>query len=235
MGKFRKVETVDIDGFELEKKGTLTIDEEEWIEQFFADLRDGVTRPALELGEWIAGNEGKTPEEAMEFVEGLDKMKPAAQMATLSRYGKVLPELIDDLLSVPKRQQQAPASIVTEALNWRLPEGWIAENRHELREDLGIDADGSEWLPEWTGKLGKTTVDAIYDFIQKERYGWLVVAAEFAPAEEEDAEEQTLGEDLPPLENGSPPTGGNDGPLSPLPELAIPHSLGVVGVLAPAI
>lgn len=235
MGKFRKVEIVEIDGFELRKFGTLKKKEEEWIERFYAGLREAVTKPALELGEWISENEDKTPAEAMDFIEGLETMRPAEQMATMMRYKKALPDIIEALQSAPQRQKNAPKHIATWALNERLPEGWIGENRNELRDDLGIDPDGDEWLEEWTDELGEDTIQAIYSFVLKERNGWLSVAAEFAPKVDEPEEEKTLGEDLPPSVSGSPPTGGQDGPRSPLPELSIPSSVGNAGTIALAI
>jgi hypothetical protein len=235
MGKFRKVEIVEIDGFELRKFGTLKKREEEWIEQFYAGLRASVTKPALELGEWITANEGKTEAQAMEFIESLESMRPAEQMATMMRYKKALPDIIEALQSAPQRQKDAPKHIATWALNERLPEGWIGENRNELRNDLGIDAAGTEWLPEWTDELGEDTIQAIYSFVLKERNGWLSVAAEFAPKTDEPEEEKTLGEDLPPSVSGDQPTGGQDGPLSPPLELSILSSAGDAGTIALAI
>jgi hypothetical protein len=234
VGKFRKTELVTIDGFELQKLGTLKKREEEWIEQYYADLRNATTKPALELAEWIIANEGKTEAEAMVLIESLESMRPAEQMAFLLKYKKELPGIIDDLQDAPNRQKAIPKHITTWALNERLPKGWIAENRNELRDDLGIDADGDEWLPEWTDELGELTINEIYSFILKERNGWLSVAATFTP-NEPDIEEQTLGEDLPPFANGSPPIGGNDGQqLQPL-ELAIQSSSGNTGMNALAI
>lgn len=235
MGKFRKVEIVEIDGFELRKFGTLKKREEEWIEKFYADLRNSVTKPALELGEWIVANEDKTEAEAMAFIASLDTMPPAEQMAVMMRYKRSLPEIIEQLQSAPQRQKDTAKHIATWALSERLPDGWIGENRTELREDLGIDADGPEWLAEWTDELGEDTIQSIYSFVLKERNGWLSVAAGFAPEADEPEEEKTLGEDSAPSASGSPPIGDNDGLLSPLPELAILSSSGTTGTIALAI
>lgn len=234
MGKFRKTEIVNIGGFDLKKFGSLRVFEEEWLENFYAKLRDAVTKPALELGEWIADNEGKTTEEAMEFVESLDSLKPSVQMAILSRYRKALPDLIDQLQSAPKRQKLVPRDIATWVLNSRLPDGWITENRNELRDDLGIDATGDEWLAEWTDELDESTVNELYSFVLKERNGWLSVAAEFAPTAE-DGEPQTLGEGLTISVTGSPPTGDDDGQLSKQVESAIQSFTGKTGEIALAI
>lgn len=234
MGKFRKHETVTIDGFELLKFGTLKKREEEWIEQYYADLRDATTKPALELAEWISENESKSPTEAMAFIEGLDSLSPGEQMAVMLKYKKAIPDIIEQLQESPKRQKSISKDIATWALQNRLPKGWISENRTDLRNDLDIDADGDVWLAEWTDELGEDTIESIYSFILKERNGWLSVAAEFAPPSEPD-EELTLGEDLLKLETGSPPTGENDGqPLQPL-ELPIQCSIGETGMNALAI
>jgi hypothetical protein len=234
MGKFRKTEIIEIDGFALRKYGTLKKREEEWIEQFYADLRNATTKPALELAEWISENESKSPADAMAFIEGLDKLTSAEQLAVMMNYKKHIPNIIDELQGSEGRQKNVSKLIATWVLNERLPDGWIAENRDELREDLGIDAIGSEWLQEWTDELGQDTIDSIYSFILKERNGWLSVAAEFAPTVEDD-EELTLGEDLRKSETGDPPTGENDGQRSPLPESAILSSSGTDGMTALAI
>jgi hypothetical protein len=210
VGKFRNFELINIDGFELQKLGTLKKREEEWIEQYYADLQNATTKPALELAEWIVTNEGKTEAEAMLMIEGLETMRPSEQMAFLMVYKRHLPAIIQNLQDSPRRQKAIPKDIATWALNERLPKGWIAENRNELREDLGIDADGDRWLPEWTDELGEGTIDAIYRFILRERNGWMSVAAEFVPNEPEE-EDQSLGEELPPSVTGSPPIGVNDG------------------------
>jgi hypothetical protein len=233
MGKFRKTEIVEIDGFALRKYGTLKKREEEWIEQFYADLQNATTQPALELAEWISENESKSPADAMKFIEGLDKLTSAEQLAVMMGYKKHVPGIIESLQGSEARQKNVSKLITTWVLNERLPDGWIAENRDELREDLGIDADGSEWLQSWTDELGQDTIDSIYSFILKERNGWLSVAAAFAPPVED--EELTLGEDLRKSEIGSPPIGENDGPRSPLPELAILSSGGTDGTIALAI
>lgn len=235
MGKFRKVEVFEIDGFSLQKLGTLKKREEEWIEQYYADLRDATTKPALELAEWIIANEHKSESEAMAAIESLETMRPSEQMAFMLRYKNHIPDIIDSLQDSPKRQKLVPKDIATWALQNRLPKGWISENRTELRDDLGIDADGDIWMAEWTNELGEDTINEIYSFVMKERSGWMSVALDFAPPVNESEEDKTLGEGLLKSEIGSPPIGENDGQRSPLLELVIPSSNGDIGMNALAI
>lgn len=233
MGRFKQQKLVNIGGFDLVQLGSISQAEEEWLEQFYTDQNNLVTKPALQLHQHLVKVEGMSEEAAADFIGSLDKMAPARQMAVMARYQEIIPEVIDGLSQAPRIQNQATKHICTWVLSNRLPQGWQSDLRQDLIEDFGIDPAGvSEWQPGWTDMLPVTTINAIYDFIIQERSAMAAIVADVI-GETNQPEELSVGEDSTPSSNGDPPTGGNDTQSSKPLALVTPSTNGKTGQTAP--
>lgn len=194
MGRFAKKEFVEIAGFQLLKRGGLTISELDWLEQAEQDYRLASGIPVKEFTlKLIEG--GMSATEAATFVTGFSDLGQAEQLAAYAEYGDALNALSQagDFIKAHVRR------VANQAIIWRCSPEWLQSVAAELKEDLGIDLAG-DWGEAHTAKLLDNQAQELFDFVRFERNGWAVLEPEILDAEVD------LGENLPGSGPGDPET-----------------------------
>lgn len=211
-----------VQGLPLRALGSLTGEELDWLQEHDQARARETTLPIYEFAQSLVDTEGKTPEEAMAFVMGLDRLSEAERGAVALRYqGK-----IEALMGGGGKAREGTYQVAAYALNCRLHREWVIDHRTEL-EQAGISLDGGPWTPDLVRKLPWAIAQDLEAFFRGEALGIM-------PEAEVD-EDPTLGEGLPQSETGGQSTGKKSTSKSKAQAGATPPSTPVeFAVLLPA-
>jgi hypothetical protein len=169
---FYSPEVVSIGGFPVKKYGCLLQEEADWFEGKKAEQLDQA-KAFFTLAKAISDQTGVSDEEALNLVQSLgDATGQNAHL--LVRFS----DQLDSIKATMKGQYDLTADSVTLVIRSRVDGQWLLDNAEGLKQAFGIEYTG-QWLPSHTGRLPRTLVLELSEFLDGEFRQW----ATPAPAE----------------------------------------------------